>query len=59
MQPKECLFDVAALNDPHNLMSSHAEYRYYHGGLTDFVKHRKSYSVLTVTACIIALEEKD
>lgn len=33
MQPKERLFDVAALNDPRNLMSNPAEYRYHHRGL--------------------------
>ncbi len=48
-QPKECLFDVAALNDARNLMSNHAEFRYHHRGPHDFVKHRKSYSVITVT----------
>lgn len=49
MQPKENLLDVAALNDARNLMSNHAEYRYHHRELHDFVKHRKSYSVITVT----------
>lgn len=35
------LFDVAVFNDPHNLMS--------YPGLPNFVKHRESYWVVTVT----------
>lgn len=57
MQPKERLFDVAALNDPRNLMSNPAEQISPQGASHhDFAKHRKSYSRHNCgSACTIAL----
>lgn len=58
--PKKRLFDVAALNDPRNLMNNHAEYRDHHREFPDFVKHRKKLLRHNCdSACIIVLEEGD
>ena len=50
MQPKECLLDAAALNEPHNLMRKHVKYRHHHRGLhiTTLQKKQKRYSVIAV-----------
>lgn len=54
--PEECLFDVAAPNDPGDVMSYHGHARYHSGGLSDFVKHKNGCFFIIVILNVLIVQ---